>query len=378
MIPYVIIPVLHNSKIPTVLEVTTMKRIRINYFYKVLLLVGLNSIMAYSQPLSNSQIKVITDTTIFPAGALGSCHASTIVELNPGIFMAAWFAGSHEGANDVGIWISTFRNDKWTEPVEAAKGMDSLGHRLPCWNPVLFKTKNNSLFLFYKVGINPREWEGYVIKSSDNGKNWTQPEALPHGFLGPIKAKPIQLPNGNILCPSSVEKENGSWSIHLEITKENLSSWKKVKINKDDSVGVIQPTILRHPDGKLEMLCRSRQNSIYQTWSDDNGLHWSKLEKTSLPNPNSGIDAVSLADGNFILVYNPLLHGAEWFNGRNVLNVAVSNDGINWKDIYQLENKKKGQFSYPAVIQASDKSIHITYTYNRETIKYVVLRIGKY
>ncbi len=348
---------------------------RINTVGTILLITILGSIMLHSQPLNNSEVKIISDTDIFPSGALGSCHASTIVELNPGVFMAAWFAGSHEGANDVGIWISTLRNNRWTKPIEAAIGKDSSGNQLPCWNPVLFKTNNNSLFLFYKVGINPREWHGYVIRSSDNGKDWTKPEALPHGFLGPIKDKPIQLSNGNILCPSSVEKENGSWSIHLEITNENLSSWKKVKIKKDDSVGVIQPTILRHPDGRLEMLCRSRQNSIYQTWSDDNGLNWTKLEKTSLPNPNSGIDAVSLADGNFILVYNPLLHGAEWFNGRNVLNVAFSNDGIKWKDIYQLENKKKGQFSYPAVIQASDKSIHITYTYNRQTIKYVVFKI---
>lgn len=332
--------------------------------------------MTYSQPLNNSKVKVILDTTIFPAGKLGSCHASTIVEINPGVFIAAWFAGSHEGANDVGIWLSTFKNNKWTEPLEVAKGIDSLGRQLPCWNPVLFKTTNNTLLLFYKIGINPREWHGFVIQSNDSGNSWAQPDALPDGFLGPIKDKPIQLPDGNILCPSSVEKNNGSWSIHLEITNENLSSWKKVHINKDDSVGVIQPTILRHPDGKLQMLCRSRQNSIYQTWSDDNGLHWTKLEKTSLPNPNSGIDAVSLADGNFILAYNPLLHGAKWFNGRNILNVAISNDGKNWKDIYQLENKKKGQFSYPAVIQASDKSIHITYTYNRETIKYVVLRIN--
>ncbi len=322
--------------------------IRMDYISKILLITAFTNIMVvYAQPLNNSKVKLILDTTIFPAGRLGSCHASTVVELNPGIFMSAWFAGSHEGANDVGIWISTFRNKKWSEPLEVAKGVDSLGGQLPCWNPVLFKTNNNSLLLFYKVGINPREWHGYVIRSADNGNNWTQPETLPPGFLGPIKDKPIQLQNGNILSPSSVEKEDGSWSIHLEITNENLSFWKKVEISKDDSVGVIQPTILRHPDGKLEMLCRSRQNSIYQTWSDDNGLHWSKLEKTSLPNPNSGIDAVSLTDGDFILVYNPLLHGADWFNGRNVLNVAISNDGINWKDIYQLENEKKGEFSYP-------------------------------
>ncbi len=346
----------------------------INYFY-IILLFALSNIIAYSQSLNNSKVKTIIDTTIFPAGELGSCHASTIVEIKPGKFMAAWFAGSHEGANNVGIWMSTFQNNKWNKPVEIAKGYDSLGHQLPCWNPVLFKTKNNLLLLFYKVGMNPREWSGYMISSSDNGNTWTQPKSLPKGFLGPIKDKPIQVQNGNILCPSSVETDNGSWSIHLEITNENLTEWKKVEIKKDDSVGVIQPTILEHPDGKLQMLCRSKQNTIYQTWSDDMGLHWSKLEKTSLPNPNSGIDAATLNNGNFILVYNPLLHGVNWFNGRNVLNVAISNDGINWKDIYQLEKKKEGEYSYPAVIQAADKTIQITYTYNRKTIKYVVLEI---
>lgn len=200
--------------------------------------------MIYSQPLNNTKVKTIIDTTIFPAGELGSCHASTIVEIKPGEFMAAWFAGSHEGANNVGIWMSTFQNNKWDKPFEIAKGYDSLGHQLPCWNPVLFKTKNNLLLLFYKVGMNPREWSGYMISSSDNGNTWTQPKSLPKGFLGPIKDKPIQVQNGNILCPSSIETDNGSWSIHLEITNENLTEWKKVEIKKDDSVGVIQPTIL--------------------------------------------------------------------------------------------------------------------------------------
>lgn len=74
-----------------------------NYFNIILLFTVLSNIIIYSQPLNNSQVKVITDTTIFPAGGLGSCHASTIVELNPGIYMAAWFAGSHEGADDVRI-----------------------------------------------------------------------------------------------------------------------------------------------------------------------------------------------------------------------------------------------------------------------------------
>jgi alpha-L-fucosidase len=349
-----------------------------NYCFIVILFIVGSNIKIHSQPLNISQVHLVLDTTIFQQGTFEACHASTIVELVPGKIMAAWFAGSHEGASDVGIWVSTFQKNKWSLPFEVTTGRDSLGKQLPCWNPVLFKSKNNTLFLFYKIGINPHEWWGMVIQSSDNGENWTQPQELPKGFLGPIKNKPIQLPNGDILCPSSVESiEAKKWTIHLEITNEKLSTWKKVNIEADSDVGVIQPSIVKHSDGRLQMLCRSRQNSIYQTWSADNGLHWNKLSKSSLPNPNSGIDAATLDNGSFVLVYNPLIQGSDWFSGRNALNVAISDNGEDWKDIYQLENEKDGEFSYPAVIQDSNKSIHITYTAKRKNIKHVVLRINE-
>ncbi|MFH1195120.1 MAG: sialidase family protein [bacterium] len=342
---------------------------------EVLFLYFFGSIISFAQPMNGLNVSVISDSSIFPHGTFEACHASTIVETTPGNFLAAWFAGSHEGANDVVIWISYFRENTWSHPIEIAKGIDSLGQNFPCWNPVLFKTSTDKLILFYKVGKNPREWWGCYIQSSDYGESWSAPENLPEGFFGPIKNKPIQLKNGNILCPSSIETTGGKWSVHLEITDEALTSWRKIEIEKDSAVGVIQPTILSHHDGKLQMLCRSRQNVIYQSWSTDNGESWTKLSETTVPNPNSGIDAVTLNDGSFVLVYNPLQKGEDWFNGRNVLNVALSKDGVNWKDIYQLENEKDGEFSYPAVIQASDGSIHITYTVNRRNIEHVVIKI---
>jgi alpha-L-fucosidase len=337
----------------------------------------IGNIFISAQVFNNDSVTVVLDTAIFQPGLLKACHASTNVETTLGNFIVAWFAGSYEGANDVGIWISTFINNKWMAPIEIAKGNNSLGQSLPCWNPVLFKTATEKLILFYKAGKNPHEWWGEYIQSFDNGKSWSEPQNLPAGFLGPIKNKPIQLKDGKILCPSSVETINGDWSVHLEITNEELTRWEKIEIEKDSSVEVIQPTIFEHPNGKLQMLCRSRQNLIYQTWSNDNGLHWSKLEPTNLPNPNSGIDVVALHDDLFVLVYNPLMKGEEWYKGRNVLNVAVSKDGINWKDIYQLENEKEGEFSYPAVIQSSDGLVHITYTWRRKTINHVILKINK-
>ncbi|MFA6455188.1 MAG: sialidase family protein [Bacteroidota bacterium] len=347
-----------------------------NYSFALLLYLVGSSIPIYPQQHLSADVQFVSNTSIFPQGTFAACHASTIVEVAPGVMMAAWFAGSYEGANDVGIWISSFQDNQWSNPVEIVTGKDSVGTRQACWNPVLFKSKKNTLFLFYKVGLNPREWRGMVVQSFDNGDHWTHPQELPKGFLGPIKNKPIQLSNGDILCPSSVESIDAkNWTVHLEITNEKLSSWKKVFIESDSTVGVIQPSIITHPDGKLQMLCRSRQNEIYNTWSADNGVHWSAVQPLSLPNPNSGIDEVSLADGSFMLVYNPLTQGNDWYFGRNVLRVAVSLNGEDWKDICQLENEKEGEFSYPAIIQAADNTIHITYTAQRQNIKHVILRL---
>ncbi len=116
---------------------------------------------------------------------------------------------------------------------------------------------------------------------------------------------------------------------------------EKYLIDTSSEFNVIQPTILQYADGRLQMLCRSQENIIVETWSTDNGKSWSKLTDTNLPNPNSGIDAVTLSNGLQVLVFNPMYHGKEWVEGRNVLNVAVSKDGEDWTDVYTLENEKR-------------------------------------
>jgi len=98
------------------------------------------------------------------------------------------------------------------------------------------------------------------------------------------------------------------------------------------------------------------------------------LQKTKVQNPNSGIDAVTLSSGLQVLVYNPVQSGADWVNGRNRLNVAVSVDGKTWKDMAVPEDQPDGEFSYPSVIQATDKTVHVVFTSNRKSIKHVVLK----
>jgi predicted neuraminidase len=304
------------------------------------------------------------------------CHASTIVETSPGKLVAAWFGGTKERHPDVCIYVSHFEAGRWTPGVEVANGVQSDGSREPTWNPVLFAPKDAPLQLFYKVGPSPSEWWGMVTSSADSGKTWGTPRRLPDGILGPIKNKPVQLADGTWLSPSSSEGNKDGWLVHLERSRDAGKTWEKIgPVGKGPAFDAIQPSILFHADGKLQALCRSKQGVVVQTWSKDNGQTWSSLTAAELPNPNSGTDAVTLTDGRHLIVYNPSAHRPGEAKGdRSPLDVAVSDDGLHWKRVVTLESEPcPSGYAYPAVIQAADGKVHITYTVNRETIKHVVL-----
>jgi len=145
---------------------------------------------------------------------------------------------------------------------------------------------------------------------------------------------------------------------------------KTTPLNAANVLAAIQPTILLHSPDRIQILCRTKQGAIAEAWSADAGATWRSLKLTALPNPNSAIDAVRLRDGRFLLVYN---HSA---TNRNVLNVALSHDGQEWQSAAVLE-EGSGEYSYPAVIQAHDGTVHITYTWKREKIKHVALDPAK-
>jgi predicted neuraminidase len=293
-----------------------------------------------------------------------SCHASTIIQNGKGL-MAAWFGGTREKDPDVCIWTSKYLKGKWTRPVEAADGIQYKGKRYPCWNPVLYNT-GKEILLFYKVGPSPSEWWGEMKSSDDSGKTWSRAYRLPEGIIGPVKNKPVMLDDGYLLCPSSTEDDG--WRVHMEFTPDKGLTWERTADLNERKTEAIQPTILIHPDGKIQLLCRSTESKILTSWSEDKGRTWSELTPTTLPNPNAGIDAVTLRDGRFLLIYNHLK------KGRNSLNIAISDDGTEWSAAVLLEKDQEGtEFSYPAVIQTDDGMIHITYTWKRKQIKHAVI-----
>jgi len=299
-----------------------------------------------------------------------SCHASTIVEAKDGSLVSSWFGGTAEGKPDVVIWVSRAVDGKWSSPVEVANGVQPDGTRHPCWNPVLFQPREGPLMLFYKAGPTPQNWWGMLRTSKDNGKTWSEPTRLPGGILGPIKNKPVQLADGTILCPTSSEtvSKPSVWRVHFEMTKDVGKTWTTSRPVSpgEPPLNAIQPSVLFLGKEKLLALGRTREGKVFQVTSGDSGKTWGDMSLTSLPNPNSGTDALTMKDGRHVLIYN---HTPK---GRSPINVAISEDGLNWKGALVLESGK-GEYSYPAVIQTRDGLLHFTYTWKRELVKHVVV-----
>src|SRR5262249_2763113 len=92
--------------------------------------------------------------------------------------------------------------------------------------------------------------------------------------------------------------------------------------------------------------------------SKDDGISWGPVGATDFPNPGSGLDGVRLSNGHWILVYN------DTRIGRNSLAVSLSSDEArSWKWTRPMERNTTGSYHYPAVIQASEGTIHVVYSY---------------
>ena len=419
----------------------------------------------FSCDIPTSHPAILKDEFLYETASFPQCHSASIVETKKGDLVATYFGGTREGNPDVCIWVNIKKKGEqaWSKPILAADGVIALGSpfakagigglsgiteettaaevgpiknpkrygktavlkRKACYNPVLVEMPNGELWLFFKIGTRVADWTGWLIKSKDGGRTWSEKEPLPEGFLGPIKNKP-EIIDGRLLCPSSTEK-NG-WKFHMEIYDLKAKEWKYVgpipaelamrcenlpvgsgsltagqsvalqspaatKGKEDaeapDAGGVankegmhpidcIQPSILKLKDGRLQVLMRTRNGKIATSFSSDKGDTWTKVTLLDVPNNQSGTDAVTLQDGRHVLIYNNFQTLPGTKKGvRTPLSIAISGDGTHWRHTLTLEDSPISQYSYPSIIQGKDGKLHAIYTWRRLRVAYKEIDINK-
>jgi predicted neuraminidase len=316
-----------------------------------------------------------------------SAHASTLLAFPNGDVLAAWFAGSWEKGNDVAIWMAHRSESGWQKPYVIA---DSWG--IPLWTPVLFQRADGRVFLYYKEGKTISQWRTLVKFSDDQGITFSEAKELVNGDIGgrgPVKNKPILLESGAILAPASVEGD--LWDCFADISKDQGETWtasstiplRRIGYDMVDRVydkrhcygkGVIQPCFWESEPNKVHALMRSTSSAIFRSDSTDGGNTWGCAYNAGLPNNNSGIDLVKLANNNLVLAWNPVGNLPNYYKGpRTPLILSYSEDnGQSWNSLLTLEDTQGG-FAYPAIITMNNELL-LTYTWNRERIVFWKIR----
>ena len=285
-----------------------------------------------------------------------SCHAATLIKTADGI-LAAWFGGTHEGHDDVQIYVA-HRSDAdgtWTAPQCV-----SVVEPIPNWNPVLYDN-GEEILLYYKRSKEIHSWNTMFTTSRDGGYTWAVPRRLCEDDIdgrGPVKNKPIRLSNGTILAGASFEQ--GPWRCFADISSDNGYTWEQtpfLPVPTEDTE-VIQPSLWEDNRG-VHMLVRSKNKKIFRSDSTDFGKTWCTLYPIDLPNNNSGLDLVKVAENRIILCCNPVTEG------RTPLSLFESTDsGDTFVRLFDLETES-GEYSYPAVI-TDGKYLYGCYTWKRE------------
>ncbi len=322
---------------------------------------------------------LFTPDTYFP-----QCHASCLLPLADGRMLCVYFAGQHEKADDVGIWLSEFDGGAWLPPRCIAKNCNE-----PHWNPVLFQV-HGGLRVVFKVGKEIPTWHSHTIFSSDGGRTWSAPSPYadnPAG--GPVRSKPIRLMSSELLAPNS--DEDGAWLPRVDISRDEgatFQRWSQIPINlvfadQPDYIpgrGAIQPTLWESEPGHVHALLRTSAGRIYKADSTDNARTWTRARPLDVPNNNSGIDVAKAHDGRLFLALNPTSGD---FVKRTPLCIYVSEDNGETFQPYAIVNDTEyneftgetAEFSYPSLL-IQDGVLHLSYTYNRRTIAYWHQSIG--
>lgn len=349
-------------------------------------------------------------------------HAANLMELPDGTLACVWFGGSMEGRSDICVFMSRLEpgSTQWSAPVQLS---DDPGRSEQ--NPLLFPAPNGELWLLHTAQSAGHQDTARVRRriSRDNGRTWSPTDTLLDAPPGTFVRQPVQVQaDGSWLLPifRCVPVPGQAWDGSLDDSAVLRSTdqgrtWTRIEV--PGSLGCVHMNIVPASDGALLAFYRSRwADHVYRTRSSDGGLTWEVPQPTVLPNNNSSVQALRLADGRLAIIFNAssaanatgrreslydeledsggadtatataaaaLKRRAFWGAPRAPLTLALSeDDGLSWPWQRHLETgdgfcmtnnseqRLNREYSYPSIRQTADGALHLAYTVFRQHIRH--------
>lgn len=361
------------------------------------------------------------------------CHAANLMPLpddDGGSLGCVWFGGTQEGVADISIWFSRLTADGWSAPARLSDDAERSEQ-----NPILFNAPDGSLWLLHTAQRSGHQDTALVRwrRSTDGGATWSEPAQL-FTDAGIFVRQPVVVTPTHWLVPifhcrstPGVRWSGDHDDSAVMVSTDQGRSWSEHAVPR--SLGCVHMNIVAgHPTkgqpGEFLAFYRSRwADHVYRSVSTDGGLSWSAPQPTELPNNNSSIQVVRLAQGPFAgqlaMVFNAVSaaqaterrvslydeiegegEGADaayaappvgartafWGTPRAPMTLALSaDDGLTWPlrvdlevgDGYCMTNnsaeQRNRELSYPSLVQTADGMLHVAYTHHRQRIRHLAL-----
>lgn len=323
-------------------------------------------------------------TDWLPDTGAPSVHAASLIALKEGAVRAFWFAGSREGAPDVVINTSVFdpQTSRWSAPtvvmdrVSAEKGLSRYIAKLG--NPVPARMADGRMQLFF-VTVSIGGWAGSSISSvisDDEGLTWGQPQRLISSPLinlsTLVKSPAISFADGRLGLPAYHEWI-GRFGEFLRVDVGRVIDKRRMSSGR----GAIQPVVFTEDSQEASAFFRQTRSSsqpkkIPVSETKDAGQSWVMAKDLEIPNPNSALAALTLANGTRLMVLNNI----EVARYRLVMVMREPNS-LQWQVIQVLEDDESltdgrhREFSYPYLVSANGEDAHLVYTWDRKKIKHI-------
>lgn len=288
-------------------------------------------------------------------------HCSSVIEIPDGQLLCVWYQGAYETSPDTVLKVSRrSASSGWSVP-EVLFDF----HGIALGNPVLWRSNDGALNVTFSALLSATWTESllFCASSRDEGRTWSRPTLFTPRIGMMAKTRPIVGENGQIIFPLYSEVEQCPYIWILGDTVDYLSGSFVAETMARGKA--IQPAVSRLGDGRMLMLCRTNQERLWQSHSYNDGYTWSILRPVELPNPDSAIDLIRLANGKLLLVCND-----SSTDRKRLVVMTSADDGESWSKPVDIASGD-GEYSYPSAVERSDGTVSVTFTGGRYSIVHV-------